>query len=220
MIKCQYKTCNACNFDGYESEDIKFVYDFLRKRGNSVFFDIGAHVGLWIYQLVRMLEHDSVNCDMIAFEAEHDVLNALQANIGQYEALWIAAWNEPARLFLSKQGKEIGRMRTKQIDTEDIEVQGVRLDYFNPRADVFAAKIDVEGSEHKAIIGLEETLKQCKTGALVVELSNGHLRRYGSSVADVVEDLHKCGFDAASGEAGKITEACDKYKRNVHFVKG
>jgi FkbM family methyltransferase len=223
MIQCPYKTCHACYSEGYEAEDIRFVYDFLANHEQSVFLDVGAHIGLYIYQLNKLL-NGCASCKMIAIEPDFSVYAALRRNASPHNVLCLAAWNEFACLFLSKQGKEIGRMKENEVDSEDFFVMAMPLDVlghsisFDPY--ILAAKIDVEGAEHKVLIGMKQTLLACKKGALVVELSDTHLGRYGSSVMDIVAELFACGFNTVDTDQKKLSEACHGYKRNVHFVKG
>lgn len=223
MIKCSHKTCHACYSKDYESVDIRFLYEFISKHEKAVFLDIGAHVGLYIYRLNEMLDKTDAYhgfCEMISVEPEFAVLDTLRSNIAPCQVIPMAAWDRCRCLYLSKQGKEIGRIVVQQVDATDDPIVGINLDMLDKRALVFAAKIDVEGSEHRAVIGLRKTLDNSKAGALVIELSEGHLRRYGSSVDNLVDDLKVLGYKCAEGEQQKIGESREGYKRNVHFVKG
>jgi FkbM family methyltransferase len=226
MIRCKYKTCHACYSEGYEAEDIQFLYDFLHKHENSIFLDVGAHVGLYVHRLNSLL-NGHTNCKMIAVEPDNSVYGALTANIAPDTALAIAAWNEQATLFLSKEGKEIGRVTVDKINDNDIAVPAMPLDILNLFGNkisfdphILAVKIDVEGAEHKVLIGMKQILAACKSGALVVELSNEHLGRYGADVLMTTKYLESLGFIPVKTDKQKIAEACHGYKRNVHFVKG
>jgi FkbM family methyltransferase len=161
---------------------------------------------------------------MIAIEPDLSIHAALIRNVSSLRVLPFAAWNEPACLFLSKQGKEIGRISDNAIEWDDMPVPALPLDIlvgrilFDPY--ILAAKIDVEGAEHKVLIGMKQTLASCKSGALVVELSNQHLGHYGTDTLMTAKYLESLGFIPVESDKQKIAEACHGYKRNVHFVKG
>lgn len=235
MIKCGHKNCNSCNTDGYEWADRVFLYRFLATHGDSVFIDVGAHVGLYvnsINQLLHQNEAYKATCRMLSIEPDMEVATSLYHNTIPHTVMLMAAWHKNGALRLVKEGRAHGSIAlelptSKELHTtmvgppSDFPVPGVTVDLLTMQldlvADTLAMKIDVEGAELFVIEGAIRTLHGSSIGALVIELSNEHLEKYGVKVDAVMALLDDLRYRPV--DARQISDVNIGHMRNVHFTK-
>lgn len=219
MITCKDPRCNPCHTVDYESSDIAFLFGFLDTHDNSTFIDVGAHVGLYVHTLNLMLPIIK-RCNMLSIEPDPVVLNMLYNNTAPHHVLPVALWSEPTQLHLHKDGNPHGYVKMNPGD-DGIPVISTTLDLacnaVLPQTSALALKIDTEGSEGLVLEGGHEILSRSKCGAIVVELSISHLKRYSMDVEQVISNLAAVGYKPT--EAAVIEQVQQGYKRNVHFVK-
>ena len=217
MMKCGDKRCHPCYSSGYEQEDIQFLRNFLltHKEKRSAFIDVGAHAGLY----VRMMTSSLPDCRMLSIEPDISMSDALYANTSPHVVMNVALWDRVVNLYLHKDNKPHGYVDEK---ADGISVSGTTLDLLHKTCfsdiEVLGLKIDTEGSEGLVLAGGRDTLKSIGAGAIVVELSMGHLRKYNTDVMDIIDNLGCLGFEPTDPIV--IEEVRNGNKRNVHFVKG
>jgi len=216
MIKCGDKRCHPCYSPGYEQEDVQFIRNFLltHKEKRSAFVDVGAHAGLYVHMLTSSLP----DCRMLSIEPDMSMLDILYDNTPPHIVMNIALWDHVANLYLHKDNKPHGYVDEK---TCGMPVSGTTLDLLHicfPDIEVIALKIDTEGSEGLVLAGGRDTLKSVGVGAIVVELSMGHLRKYNTDVMDIIDKLAGLKFEPT--DPIMIEQVRNGAKRNVHFVKG
>jgi hypothetical protein len=91
------------------------------------------------------------------------------------------------------------------IEPESYEVDCVKLDDVCERLDVHridVVKIDVEGAEMAVLRGASSIIKKHRP-LLVIELSDRHLVRQGSSVSEVVEFLRAQRYKIVDVDGGQ-----------------
>lgn len=149
-------------FEVQEAEDLKrsrghgevdVIKDFIREvRSDDVVWDIGANIGT--YSLFAAKK----GANVIAFEPATDALYRLYKNINlnsvEISVQEIALANENTKRTLVNKDKS-GHRKLAEGDGEKVEVRrGDKLKEENPDL----VKIDVEGTEHEVIQGMEGIL--------------------------------------------------------------
>jgi FkbM family methyltransferase len=181
----------------FEFEEMAFVLHALRP--SSLFVDVGANLGLY-----TILGGGVVGASCLSLEPVPTTFEKLRENIqlnglGQtVDARNIGVGAESGMLRFT-----LGEGAGNHVVTEPEGKEGVSvpvaplddlLDSDQDRATVL--KIDVEGWEENVLRGAEQTTCRLAPLALIVELCEGE--RYGSSEADIDDDLREKGFKPVS----------------------
>jgi FkbM family methyltransferase len=143
-----------------------FDEDIVRLGENEVFLDVGAFKG---NAIVEFAERTRRTYDgIIAFEPDKKTLAALRAVVDKNDIQKIeihnkGAWNkyEVIHFYDGREGgsritessPEAPPSNTIEADTIDSILQGRRVTYIS---------MDIEGAEHNAILGAEQTIKKWK----------------------------------------------------------
>lgn len=166
-------------------------------RSDDRYLDIGANVGLHVLNASRFVAADHIIC------VEPNPLNlerlrfCLRTNrIESAAILPVAASNHGGTTRLV--GDDVFS-RVEEAGTENrglrsgFEVKTVRLDDVVPMEMIHLTKLDVEGAEWQALVGLESHIEKGLLPVLVIELL-GHGRTYGVEEKDLVLWLQKRGY--------------------------
>ncbi len=164
--------------------------------GDSV-LDMGAHVGTFT------LAAGAAGCPVLAIEASPLNVVLLRASVARnafhdVRVVSAAASDAPASVQFSAIGPW-GTVLNRSPSASSIEVPAVTIDellfevgFRNPRF----VKMDVEGSEIKAMHGMTHLLSANDAPALLLE-SNGHtLNLMGTSPAELLKQVEGFGYQA------------------------
>jgi FkbM family methyltransferase len=199
MHKCA-PTCGACNKDGYERRDIDFLKAHATK--DSVFFDVGAHAGLYTAELAPLVKQ------VIAVEPV--TTDLLYSNVGHLANVVIVdacAWHKSENVGIEP------RSNGQSFATGSGHVSAFEMDVFGwtafqgPRHKRLLFKIDVEGAAVNVLMGLKQTLGRAKEIAGVIEVDENHMTRFNSNPTQIGDHLH--GLVCVSSQT-----------KNHHFTKG
>ena len=172
-------------------EALKHVKQF------RVAIDVGAHVGLWSYNLAHEF------AEVIAFEPMAAHRECLEANMfgarQHIQVLPIALGAVSGTATLASERGSSGNTRViawgAPIADDAPEFETViqrRLDDFEfPVVDFI--KIDCEGYEEQVVIGAVETLERCKP-TIIVEQKHDFATRYGNAPGGAVKVLESLGY--------------------------
>lgn len=155
---------------GWEKEQVSFLFklaieQWLQSNGGVVFFDIGAHWGMYALEAHKRGMFDRI----VAFEPDPANFAQLQANlflndaVQSIEALQLAASNADRLVGLALETqRNRGGTRVVEIDQPHHAVcRSVRVDrQFDLAGKLLVIKIDVEGHEVATLEGLEGLLAQ------------------------------------------------------------
>lgn len=138
-------------------KDKSFVYENIFRLGdNETFVDLGAYDGDTIKEFSE-LTHGKYN-KIFAFEADEKNYKKLLKNTEGCENIFsynLAAWDKKeALLFEKKKGRN-----SKLSQSGTVEVQACDIDSVI-REKITVLKMDVEGSEEKAILGASGLIKE------------------------------------------------------------
>jgi FkbM family methyltransferase len=160
----------------YEEREIRFVERYLKP--GDVFIDVGAHIGLFSLVASGKIGQEGT---VYSFEPTKKNLNSLQNHIeiNQLrniitEPLAISDKEQELNLFLDESKMNSGAA-TSYTDsfTKKETVFSVSLDHYFSNKKVPAVKlikIDIEGGEYLALLGMRNILKKDKP-ALLIEIN-------------------------------------------------
>ncbi len=156
-----------------------WVFDTCRSFVDSgcVFYDIGANVG---YMSVEMAQCADSNVKIYSFEAQHDLAqNIVQSaklnnfsNINVF-ACALAEENGEVEFIREKHSIHGHLNKSDSPNLEAVKVEAYTVDYLVAKSIIKppdVIKIDVEGAEHKVLLGMCETITKYKP-VIVFEIS-------------------------------------------------
>lgn len=183
-------------------------------RGQVV-LDVGANLGDVALKAAERVGQDgrvfAFEPDPVSFAKLTDNLkrnqfaNITAANIGLGEAA--ATLTMRVNSAGNRGGNVIG---TKEGDEETFPIAIETLDGFVERqglSRVDLIKVDVEGFEMSVFRGARQTLRRFRP-RLFVEVVDSHLRRHGSSSADLVAFLRDSGYRIRQARGGELPPGC------------
>lgn len=180
----------------------------------DIFYDIGAHVGIYSCMVGIALGEEAV----VSFEPhpantarlrENLTLNGL--NIDVYEVALSDSSGELEFGIESNQPGALGHVKGERF-REHVNVDMKRGEMVVSEENLplpVVIKLDIEGAELKALRGLESVLSECRL--IYCEVSDG-LIRYGDSEAELLAFFEDHGFSII-----RMEEAPDHY--NVKAIR-
>jgi len=181
----------------YETQELKTLQQFLKEDG--IFIDLGANFGLYTLNASKLVGKKGT---IICFEpfsqnykylSNNIVINNLQ-NV-QAENLAVGEKNGTINLYYDKQEKNLGMVSTKHIENSlKEEVQVVSIDSYlqnKPLSHIDLIKIDIEGFEYSALMGMHITLTKYKPTLLIEILKEEESDNNSKRIHDL---LNKLGY--------------------------
>lgn len=168
-------------------------------RGNVV-LDIGAHIGYYTLIAARKV---GVKGKVYAFEPDPRNFALLKKNVQQNGYKNVVLVNKAVadksgnlKLFLNRDNTGDHRIYNSFDKRESINITAITLDeYFkdkNKKVDVI--KMDIQGSEVKALTGCKKLIKQNKKVKILTEFWPNGLKLSGSSAEKYINFLVKNNF--------------------------
>lgn len=187
---------------GYNDEVPVLQENLRRLEPDDVFYDIGAHVGIYTILVANALDSGR----SIAFEPNPENERRLQENAklnhGHVESYEYALSDveDTAKLSIQGDAAEARGSLNNPQDTcgKTISVETIPGDKLINRNEVpppNIVKIDVEGAEENVIDGLRSTLEQESCRLVYCECHPDALADRGSSISDIVDLLDSIGFN-------------------------
>jgi FkbM family methyltransferase len=172
---------------------------FARIKDGEVFYDIGAHGGVYTITLARRFPRLAVH----SFEPQpEELLENLKINDLAISNVHAVALGEHAGVVMMTTKN---RSSNHVNDQGDREVSLVRLDQYVKEHSLELPnwiKIDIEGLELPALRGAENILRASKP-TIIAEIN--HLSgRYGSTIPDFLTYMRSLGFEVHSLANGKL----------------
>lgn len=182
----------------YEKPEIEFISKNLKK--GDVFIDIGANIGLFTLNASKMVGETG---KVISFEAFYSNFLKLKKHVEinhldnvQLEHLAISDTEKMLKIYLNNQDQNIGMASSYLENFDTIEnVKATSLDHYAQEKSlekISFIKIDIEGGEYDALLGMKNVLSQYKP-ILLVEINHETLSKIHKSENDVIkllESLH------------------------------
>jgi FkbM family methyltransferase len=169
------------------------------KAGQTV-LDIGANIGYYTLIAAKLVGPGG---KVYAFEPDPDNFALLKRNVaanGYANVVLVnravSDKNQTARLFINKTNKGDHRLYDSKDGRPSIPVQTIRLDDFFEKLDkkIHFIKMDIQGSEARALNGMKGLIRKNRALSLVTEFSPGSLKLNGQNPRKYLETLRNLGF--------------------------
>ncbi len=149
----------SCQTDIKESFDNIFKIDFPCR-----YVDIGAYNGDTINQFLYFTNNRITK--ITAFEPDIKNFAKLLKNTEKIQNCSIdcynaAAYDKDGTLFFNSRSGRNSSIESNALHNKSVETKAVRADNILKNEKVGIIKIDAEGSDKKALLGLENTIKRC-----------------------------------------------------------
>ncbi len=182
----------------YEPLETKLVRKEVKK--GDVVLDIGANIGYYTLIFAKLVGKKG---RVFAFEPDPTNFALLKKNIsinGYKNVILVpkavAGKTERRKLYLIKDNPGGHRLYDSPQSDRSLEVEAISLDdYFrgnNLRIDFI--KMDIEGAEKEAILGMINLLKRNRKAKIVTEFNPLELKNFGNKPSEYLKLLEKLGF--------------------------
>lgn len=181
----------------YEPEVTGTIQSLL-SRGDTV-VDIGANIGYYTLTCADLVGETG---HVFAFEPNADVIRYLDLNVRQNHLRNVVLVSKAVSecsgdVVFARPDMERGHMVGLRLDALAGSVGAVSLDdYFRdlgwPAVDFI--KLDVEGAETLALVGMKELSARNRQLRAVMEVNSSAIRRAGKTAADLRDALWELGF--------------------------
>ena len=189
--------------DWFEWESLVWVRRMVRPGMTVV--DLGAHIGYYSRILSALVGPQG---KVLAFEPNPENLAVLRRNLSgpRYRNVDILPYavsdrNTTGKLFVSSGHSNHSLIKGFSAAEKEIDVETVSLDAFLGRKGIRTldfVKLDVEGAESMALLGMAETIRRSSAMALLVEYNPLALRASGTSPGAFVHLLEGLELQTAA----------------------
>jgi FkbM family methyltransferase len=191
-------------------------------RPGDLFLDVGANVGMYSVWVSGVTDADS-----IAFEPVPATFDLLQRNIRlndlahRITAHQVAAGADAGSVLMTSSKGGLDHIVLGEASEGSVRVPIERLDELVAGRAPAAMKVDVEGFELAALKGGAGVLTNASLRAIVIELQDWTLKKFGTSEAEVRDYLASFGFrpHAYDPKSRALTEDPRKAGLNAIFVR-
>lgn len=170
-------------------------------KPGDVVLDVGANIGYFTLLLARGV---GAAGRVVALEPDAQNVALLTRNVAQngyadrVTILPQAAWDTsgPLRLFRSEENRGDHHTYDDGDARESVAIDALRIDDYAPIASgpVALVKMDIQGAEYRALLGMRELLERNRDVVLLTEFWPLGLERAGAPAAIYLELLTSLGF--------------------------
>lgn len=179
----------------YETDVTEIVLSTVT-RGMTV-VDLGANIGYYTLLASTLVGSEG---HVYAFEPDLEAFEYLQTNIARNQCpnvvpLNMAAGDNVEAVSFVRPGPERGFVSALQ--PRDTSVQATTLDAFFGRLGwptVNLIKIDIEGAELPALVGMQELVRRNAAIQIIIELNTDAITRAGRTLEELIKTLNRLGF--------------------------
>ena len=206
----------------YEAPELNLLQRFLKK--GDVFIDIGANIGLYTLYASKIVGKDG---NVFSFEPFTESFNLLKHNVSLnhhtnivLEKLAISKTQEEVIIHYNVKEANKGMASSYIKDfTYSETVNATSLDLYLKNHSVNKVdfiKIDIEGGEYPALLGMQETLKKFGPG-IFIEIKEDILSQTPYSKKSILDFFYKNGYIIYNW--GSEHEAITQTGDNFLFLK-
>ena len=204
--------CLMWKYSLLEATEIHLIKKTI-KEGMTI-IDIGANIGYYTLMMGKLVERNGV---VYAFEPEQNNYRLLKKNIQINRAKNIFAIRKAVsdnisegRIYINKWNRGDHRIYDSGDNRLSMPVETLTLDQFmEDKGRVDFIKLDIQGAEYSALVGMERTIDKNENLILVAEFSPYHLKKTGISSVTFLSWIESRGF---------IIYLIDKKKREFRSV--
>lgn len=176
-----------------EYADMAFCLHFLRPE--DLFVDVGANAGVYTILAAR-----AVGCRVVAAEPIPITYDLLMQNVyanhvsDRVDAYRMGLGRERSWLHFTSSLWSYNHVVDEATENA-VQVEVVPLDTLLSRRQPALIKIDVEGFEAEVLAGATDTLGDPHLKAILIEMYQGHVEKYGGSLLEIRKCLQSTGFN-------------------------
>ena len=167
------------------------------KEGMTV-LDLGANIGLYTLKLARLVGPTG---KVWAFEPDRNNFSLLtkNVNINKYNNVTLvnkAVTDETGtgQLFISEENKGDHRIFSEKEKRISVPIETVALDSLFPNEKIDFVKMDIQGAEYLALIGMNEIIRKNKDLVILSEFAPNLLKNSGFSGQQLLNKITDLGF--------------------------
>lgn len=161
--------------------------------------EIGANIGFFTLLFSKLAGPSG---RVTAFEPDPGNFRLLEKNVktnGRANVTCVrkaaAAKTGALKLFRSEEHHGDHRIFDSVDGRESVDIEAAAIDDFLPAGTVVDfIKMDIQGAEYSALLGMERTIKNSPKLVMVCEFSPDLLRKAGASPEDMLKKLSELGF--------------------------
>ncbi|MDP3698702.1 MAG: FkbM family methyltransferase [Nanoarchaeota archaeon] len=205
-----------------------FIRDLFKKevKPGEVVVDIGANIGYHTLLLAKLVGDKG---KVYAFEPHPENFALLKKNVEVngyknviVEQKAVSDKNGKVKLYLAGDNRTTRHSMIKYEKTkaEYVEVDTVALDDYFKDQSVHFIKIDIEGAEHYAVVGMRKLLKKNKNIKMILEFTPARLEDLGIKPAKHIKLLQELDFTLLNvNEKDKVLDVFEMDKIPVYITK-
>ena len=193
----------VCFTGRYEPQETAVVRAVL--KSGMTFVDVGANWGYFTLLAAYLV---GANGRILSLEPDPRLFRILQANVAmnqlrQVQALQLAAGAVSGWLTLAGFDETHGNFGLSRVVQDEADhsnlfrVPAQPLDHVMAEAGlevVDLLKMDIEGAEGFALLGMREALSHRRVRRLLLELHPHQLVEHGRTAAEIIQQLRECGY--------------------------
>jgi FkbM family methyltransferase len=216
----------VCFTGQYEPQETALVQAILKP--GMTFVDVGAN---WGYFTMLAAHHVEKKGRVICLEPDPRLFTVLKENISvnhldQVTALPIAAGSRSGWLTLAGYDESGGNFGLSRVvnqssgSDQTFQVAAQTLDEVFRQESlevVDLVKMDIEGAESQALLGMQQSLANQRVHRLLLELHPAQLAGQGQSAADLIERIRDFGYRIWKIDHSERTNRWASYRRNLDF---
>jgi FkbM family methyltransferase len=214
----------VCFTGRYEPQETALVQTILKP--GMTFVDVGAN---WGYFTLLAAHQVGTSGKVVSLEPDPRLFPMLAANIAvngmsQAHAMQVAAGAGPGLLTLAgfaERGGNFGLSRVVRKDPTEgplFHVAARSLDDVIEELHLHAVdllKMDIEGAEGLALLGLRRTLADRRVRRILIELHPAQLAEHGQVAANLLDELRQAGYDAWRIDHSRRANRWASYQRHI-----
>lgn len=175
-----------------EYTDMAFCLHLLRPE--DLFVDVGANAGVYTVLAAR-----AVGCKVVAAEPVPTTYDLLMQNVyanhvsDRVDARRMGVGREPGMLHFTSSLWSYNHVVSAASDNT-VQIDVLPLDDLLTGRHPVLIKIDVEGFEDEVLAGAMATIGDPALKAILIEMYEGHVAKYGANLSQIRERLYAEGF--------------------------
>lgn len=187
-------------------------------KPGMVVVDVGANIGIYTAFLAKIVGEKG---KVYAFEPSPQNFKFLEkySNQGNVTLVQAAVGDTTGQIVLYISNKLNVDHRTYETGEErkKIDVPSYRLDDYLENQKVDFIKMDIQGFEYKALMGMENILQNNRSIKIIMEFWPYGLIKAGSNPEEVLNFLHQLGFQTELIEGNK-RKKCPPIPQRTDFA--
>jgi len=175
------------NFEPVETEIVKKEI-----KENDIILDVGANIGYYSLIFAQLIGKSG---KVYSFEPDPTNFEILKKNIlvNKHENVILenkAVSNKEGnlKLYLSTENNGMHRIYPSKWCKESIDINSIKIDnYFNKNQKIDFIKLDIEGAEYDALLGMESIIQNNENIVIFIEFVPTSLEEHGTNPEKVID---------------------------------